>query len=104
MEFSDFYAKFEDTTITFDVTGWHNAYFLKLNDDGADQTAISELNQYKRSCDGGCFGHKLIVTSDVDQTIYVTANTTDQYRRPHECDGPRPGLKHYIYDSASGDG
>ena len=85
MEFSDFYAKFDDTTITFDVTGWHNAYFLKLNDDGADQTDIRRPFCKQK----GCFTHKLTVTSDVDQTIYVTANTTDQLRRPAACGGPR---------------
>ena len=79
MEFSDYYAKFAKTTITFDVTGWHNAYFLKLNDDGADKDPNAEYDRIK--CGGGCFVHQLIVTSKVDQTIYVTANTTDYHRR-----------------------
>ena len=97
MEFSDFYAKFDDTTITFDVTGWHNAYFLKLNDDGADRdTNAGYLNSFCKG--GGCFVHQLIVTSKVDQTIYVTANTTDPARKADECKGPRPKIGHRIMD------
>lgn len=96
MEFSDFYAKFDDTTITFDVTGWHNAYFLKLNDDGADKDPNAEYDRIK--CGGGCFVHQLIVTSKVDQTIYVTANTTAYDRKADECLGPRPNRVHWIMD------
>ena len=50
MEYSEYYLLFRDTTITYDVEDWHNAYFLKLNDDGKDQTE----NTFAERC-AGCY-------------------------------------------------
>jgi len=99
MAFADFYKRFEEVTITYDVTDWHSAYFLMIDDDGSNTV------ENKFSKDGrcpGCYQHSLIVKSTVDQKLYVTAFVVDQTRRPADCAGPRAGnMKNRIYDKST---
>lgn len=95
MPYADFYRKFETTTITYDVTTWHSAYFLMIDDDGSNQVK----NKYSKGDCPGCFKHSLTIKSTVDQKLYVTAFVVDQSRRPANCGGPRAGaMKNKVFD------
>ena len=62
--------------VNLDVTGWHSAYFLRLDDDG---TGTTSPTYYKGNSE-----HVLEVSSDVDQQVFIFANTWqyDAYPRP----------------------
>ena len=81
-----------------DVTGWHSAYFLRLDDDGAG-TGDATYYQGNRE-------HVLEVSSTVDQTIYVTANTWHSRAYPRACraeaaEERRAGTRNYAVISDS---
>ena len=51
MEFADFYRKFKDVTITFDVTNWKMGSFLMIDDNGSRQVE----NRYSQTFFGNMF-------------------------------------------------
>ena len=73
MELSDYYAHVADTTISFDTSNWHHAYFLGLNDAVKQGVAFSE--------------HSLTVTSEVAQKVYISTHTHIMRDQPRECYG-----------------
>ena len=70
MAHKDFYNHFEDTTITHNTEGWHSSQFLMLDD------TTSVAGSYS-TCGATCTRHNMKLTSDVDQTVFVTPQTWD---------------------------
>ena len=64
--------------INYDVTDWHTANFVMLN----DQTAND--GQWK-DCGSSCKRHELTLKSDVDQTIYLSMHTWPQRCYGYNC-------------------
>ena len=67
---------FSLTLLNYDPDNLSRSHFLRLNDDGTGARVT------RRS---GRIRHNLTVTSDVDQTIWVVANTWDQRAMPNQC-------------------
>ena len=87
MLFDDFYKNFKKVTITYDVTGWHSAYFLMIDDNGTNQvkniySKVRVDENGKRLDCPGCYKHSVNVKSAVNQTLFVTAFVVDEARRP----------------------
>ena len=64
---------FAQSNLNYDPTNLSRSHFLRLNDDGTG----AHVNR------SGRIRHNLTVTSDVDQTIWVVANTWDQRAMPN---------------------
>ena len=83
-----------------DVTGWHSDYFLRLDDDGSATQGATYYN--------GNSEHVLEVSSDVDQTVYVFANTWNYRAYPENCRATasqefRDGTRNYSVISGNGE-
>ena len=74
MTIDDFHSMFESSSLNYDPDNLSKAHFLRLDDDGTG----AEI-------DGRQMRHWLTLTSDVDQTIWVSANTWDQRAMPDRC-------------------
>ena len=61
MDYAEYYKTFAETTITYDVTDWHQSFFLNTNDYG-ENSEPGELPW----CGEKCFNHKLMVTSEIN--------------------------------------
>ena len=72
MRLEDFFAVLDATFINYDTSEWFPSYFLML-DDPAYKTGRD------RNCGSSCTRHKLTVTSQVDQYIWVGAHTYRYY-------------------------
>ena len=68
----DLYESLESTFINYDTTEWHLGSFMMLDDP-------AEKNGRDRNCGYRCTRHKVIITSEVDQTVWVGAHTYRYY-------------------------
>lgn len=82
MTIADYRLRVEQTYISYDVTDWHEAHFLKLN----DQSAAENPGVWSW-CGPSCTRHYLDLTSSVAQTVYVTAHTWDKRCTADICEG-----------------
>ena len=93
--FDKYIEEFLETTITYNVEEWESSYFLRLDDDGEGADP-----GHTPWCGEECYMHTLVLTSFVDQTVYLTANTWDNDRRAEKCYGDREdGAEHSIFTS-----
>ena len=78
MSIEDFTESFYASTVNYDTDGWFEDHFLMLDDD----MSSAPLND---SCLGRCSAHKINITSDVDQDIWVSMHTWDKRSMPRQC-------------------
>lgn len=71
MDITDYKTQGLATLISYDTTDWHNDYFLMLNDETDSPGSWSW-------CGATCTRHLVDVTSEVAQTVYVTAYTWEK--------------------------
>ena len=80
MSIQDYKDQVQYTTINIDPDDLTSDYFLMLGDDGSKgEAGVSS------SCGSKCTLHTLTITSDVAQTVYVTAHTWDNRGMPQSC-------------------
>ena len=86
MEFGQFKATFPETYLSKDTSDWHHDYFLKLGDSSASYNSGSVWTY-----------HKLRVSSQVTQSVYVTVHTWDRNLTSKSCDNVLDGTnkRHY---------
>lgn len=84
MEYGTYYVSFNNTSITFDVSDWHFAYYLRTNDSGIGSYP-GEMCARREENVEGCLKYFFPIKSQIDQTIYVTANIWKQDRRAAVC-------------------
>ena len=77
---------FRETRINYDPTNLYSDHFLRLNDDGTGATDNEK----------GGKRHWLTLTSDVDQTVWVIANTWDDHAAPTQCHSASDDERHII--------
>ena len=70
MNIKDYKNMFDATTINYDITGWHQASFMRLNDNDNRPGELSE-------CGSKCTRHVVNFTSTVDQNLYIAAHLWD---------------------------
>ena len=95
MTFDYYYANIEENYFNFDVRDWYSATYLKLN----DQSLANDPQRYAGSwpwCGSTCTRHKMEITSDVTQDIYLTAHTWDSRQMPSLCVNWYTSKKHGI--------
>ena len=80
MSVEDFFKWFEETEVSFDTTGMKSAYFLRLNDDGTGAGQCDASNKGPK-----CHRHVLTITSEVAQTVWISAHTWDKRTLPTKC-------------------
>jgi hypothetical protein len=80
MSIENYHAQVAYTEFNMDTTDWHTASFLKLG----DNTAAENPGSYSW-CGSSCTRHYLNLTSDVEQTVYVTAHTWDNRGVSKDC-------------------
>lgn len=68
----DLYSSLETTFINYDTSDWHLGSFVMFND---PETQPGR----DRNCGAGCTRHKLTITSDVDQTVWIGGHTYRYY-------------------------
>ena len=68
----DFYESLESTFINYDTSEWSHGYFLMLDDP-------APRNGRDRNCGYRCTRHKVVITSEVDQIVWVGAHTYRYY-------------------------
>ena len=73
-----FYTTFTYTHFTHDTTGWSSDYFLMLND-------TTTPNGEFYYCGAECTRHTVTISSDIEQTVYVTAHTWDKRSMGSTC-------------------
>ena len=73
----DYYSSTFGTFINYDVEGMGHDYFLMLNDD-----LSTNEDDWHFHCYGACSMNTIVITSEVDQTIYVAAHTWDERSAP----------------------
>ena len=78
MTVEDYHKQGVSTVISYDTTDWFYDYFLMLDDQTDSPGSWSW-------CGETCTRHTLEVTSDVDQDVYVTAQTWESRTQPTEC-------------------
>ena len=78
MSIEDYAKSFEETNVNYNPQSMHQASFVRLNDDktGAVDCATKGPK---------CGRHTLVLTSDVDQTVWLTAHTWDARTLPKKC-------------------
>ena len=82
MEINDYKMQVEETYHNFDVSDWHSAYFLKLNDDTQPlETPVFD----DWICGNDCTTHTLTIKSSVAQDVWITAHQVDQRAIPKVC-------------------
>ena len=80
MAIEDFKTMFESTEISYDTTGMKQAWFLRLNDDGTGAGQCGGTRKGPK-----CHRHVLTVTSEVAQTIWISAHSWDVRTLPKKC-------------------
>ena len=75
MSFDDYTTQFSETWFNYATDGMGSASFLKLNDNTNSPGAYDW-------CGAKCTRHELTLTSEVAQTIYLTAHTWDDRGMP----------------------
>ena len=79
MSIEDYAKQFETTQISYNTNGMHQASFVRLND---DKTGADECGYWHGP---KCGRHTMELTSEVDQTVWITAHTWDERTRPKNC-------------------
>lgn len=80
MPLANYHSTFANTHFTKNITNWYNDYYLMINDQKHD------TNPGRRSwCGSQCTRHELYISSDVTQTVYVTAHTWDERSMGDTC-------------------
>ena len=79
MSIEDYAKQFETTQISYNTKGMHQASFVRLND---DKTGADECGYWYGP---KCGRHTMELTSEVDQTVWITAHTWDERTRPKNC-------------------
>ena len=80
MPLSLYFTTFTWTHFTHDVTDWHSSYFLMLD----DQTQADHPGDFYY-CGATCTKHTLTLSSDVEQSVWVTAHTWDRRSMGNTC-------------------
>ena len=84
--------QFSETWISFDVSQWANARFLKLN----DKSQLQNPGIWEGVCGSQCTRHTMTLKADMAQTIYLTAYTWDERGIPDDCEKQDNNLYHAI--------
>jgi hypothetical protein len=79
MSIEDYTSQAAYTLVAKDVTDWHKASFLKLN----DTTAANWEGSWW--CGTDCTQHEFTLTSSVDQEVWLTAHTWDERCMADQC-------------------
>ena len=79
MSVEDYAKQFSVTQINYNPKGMHQASFVRLGD---DKTKADECAYFQGE---KCGRHTLELTSDVDQTVWITAYTWDDRTLPKDC-------------------
>ena len=78
MTVEDYMKQGVATIISYDTEGWYSDHFLMLGD-------ARKKNGSWTWCGSTCTRHHIKVTSDVDQTGYLTVHTWEPRSQPYEC-------------------
>ena len=70
MPIENYHQEVETTFVSRDNTNWYQSYFLMLDDTTSTDGQFSQ-------CGSNCTRHQLTLTSDVRQTVWLTAHTWD---------------------------
>jgi len=89
MTIADYYKQGLASLISFDTTDWFGDHFLMLDDNTADSPGSWSW------CGETCTRHRVQITSDVAQSVYVTAYTWEKRSYPTECQ--KKNKVHSIY-------
>ena len=82
MSIEDYKAQAEETYFNPDVSDWHSAHFLMLNDNTQAENPADEAWW----CGTDCTKHTVTVKSDVAQTVHITAHTWDDRCMADQCE------------------
>ena len=93
MSFDDYFEQFQWTQVNFDTANMGESHFLMLDDPAP---ANGNGASWATWCGADCTKHTLTVTSDVDQTVYLTAHTWDSRGMARQCQD-WDGKYHSIY-------
>ena len=100
MTISDFKRYFNITTVNYDTSAWHHAYFLALNDDGTG----GEPGQHAY-CGSDCTRYSVTVknTSDKTNKIHVSANVWRERSYPgtEACSEAVNGSKWHVFSQGT---
>jgi hypothetical protein len=78
VSFEDFIVYFFEMTITQNTEGWYRSHFLMLD----DTTAVRGIQDL---CGNDCTRHVMTLTSAVDQTVVVSAQTWEDRCNTGSC-------------------
>ena len=79
MTIEDYHSQGLVTVISYDTTGWYHSHFLMFRD------ILQEVPGEWEFCGVTCTRHKLDVTSDVAQDVYITLHTWENRSYPAGC-------------------
>ena len=88
MKFEDYFEQGHSTIVSYDTTGWYRDHFLMLDD------KTDSPGQWSW-CGKTCTRHSLIVSSRVEQDVYLTVNLWEARSYPTEC--KRRNKYHSVY-------
>ena len=90
IDIETYVIQFTETYVTFDVSNWSSAKFLKLSDkyDAANPGVQTE------TCGPACNRHTMTLRSDIDQTVYLQAFTWNERGIPDKCQLEDNQLRH----------
>lgn len=83
MSVEDLYSRMESTFVNYDTQDWSLGYFAMFEDPGTQ-------NGRDLSCGATCTRHRLQVTSEVDQDIWIGAHTWQYYGYGQSDQCPSP--------------
>lgn len=76
-----FKESFSYAAINYDLTSYHQNYWMRLN----DQLTAEESPGSSYYCGKDCTSHKFIIKSEVAQKIYISANLHETRSYPTDC-------------------
>ncbi len=79
MDLDTFMSSFSDAAISFDTKNMHRTHFMQLDE-------YSYMPGTTSYCGAKCHKQKLTFTSDVDQEVFISANTWPGRDQPKACD------------------
>ena len=83
---------FSETSISFNGANWASTKYMKTN----DKTQKQNPGKMEGICGATCTHHTMTLTSDMEQTVYVSAQTWGRKAIPDVCEKKDNGLKHGI--------
>lgn len=92
LEIDTYLSQFSETQISYDVSDWANARFLKLD----DKSHAENPGNWEGVCGSTCTRHTMTLKADVAQTIYLTAYTWGEMSIPDNCEKSDNNLFHAI--------